>query len=67
MRHCRWMQIKRCIKLNNIEKNMKHGEDGYNPAHKFDFIWGISVHNVNALTKEACLIISGNETSWVCQ
>ena len=36
----RVLEIKQCIKLNN--NNMlakKKGEDGYDPAYKYDFIW----------------------------
>ena len=52
MRHCRCLQNKRCIKLNNNEATPKHDKYGYNPAHKFDFIWRALVNNVNALKKE---------------
>ena len=59
--NCRWLHIKMCIKLNNNEANTKRGKDRYNPAHKFDFIWRTLVHNVNALTKESCIDINGDE------
>ena len=58
---------KRYTKLNNNEATQKRGEDGYKPAHKFDLIWRTSVKNFNAPTKEACIYLTGNETSWVHQ
>ena len=30
----------------------------------FYFIWKTLVHNVNVITKEACIDITGDETSW---
>ena len=44
MRHARFLQIKRCIKLNNNEATPKCGELGYDPAYKYNFIWDILVH-----------------------
>jgi len=64
MQHSRWLQIKRTLKLNNNEKTPKRGETGYEPAHKFDYLWKTIVHNVNAVTKQAYLNLTGDETSW---
>lgn len=58
------MNIERYIKVNNNEATLKRVEYGYNPAHKFDFIWRTLVNNLNVITKEACLDISADETSW---
>eukprot|EP00957_Ditylum_brightwellii_P033792 2560981-Ditylum_brightwellii.AAC.1 len=55
MQHSRWLQIKRTLKLNNNGKTPKKGEAGYAPAHKFDYLQKTIVHNVNAVTKQACL------------
>ena len=64
MRHARFLQIKRCIKLNNNEATPKRGESGYDPAYKYDFIWDVLVHNVNAISKSAGQDLAGDETSW---
>jgi hypothetical protein len=64
MQHSRWLQSKRTLKLNNNEKTPKKGETGYEPAHKFDYLWKTIVHNVNAVTKQAYLNLTGDETSW---
>eukprot|EP00957_Ditylum_brightwellii_P188523 14352308-Ditylum_brightwellii.AAC.1 len=64
MQHSKLLQIKRTLKLNNNEKTSKRGEAGYDPAHKFDFLWKTIVHNFNAVTKQARLDLTGDETSW---
>ena len=62
--HRRWLQIKRVKKLcfNNLAA--KKGEDGYDPAYKFDYIYCCRVHNVNSITAEAELDLCGDETTW---
>jgi hypothetical protein len=64
MTKTRWLEIKRCIKLCNNLTAKKQGEQGYDPAYKFDMIYDVMVHNVNALTKHACLDLCGDETTW---
>ena len=65
MRQCCWIQIKRCIKLNNNEATRNHGKDGYNPAHKFYFIWRTLAQNMNLLTKDSCLDLTDDEIKLV--
>jgi hypothetical protein len=60
----RFLQIKRVIKLCNNLSAPKKGEIGYNPAYKYDFIYKVLFHNVNALTKFAELDQTGDETTW---
>jgi len=60
----RWLQIKRVYKLCDNGRAKKRGEEGYNPAYKYDFIYEVLVHNVNALTKHAELDLCGDETTW---
>jgi hypothetical protein len=38
IRHCRWLQIKRVIKLCDNTKAGKRGDDGYDPAYKYDIV-----------------------------
>ena len=52
------------IKLCNNETAPKNGEEGYNPAYKFDMLWNVMVHNVNAITKDAELDLCGDETTY---
>ena len=60
----RFLQIKRVIKLCNNSTAKKRGEEGYDPAYKFDYIWATIVHNINAITKEAELDLCGDESSY---
>ena len=64
MKYGRWIQIKRVKKLCNNDRAPKRGDDNYDPAYKFDYIWKTLIHNVNALTKEADLDQCIDETSW---
>ena len=52
------------IKLCNNETAPKNGEEGYNPAYKFDMLWNVMVHNVNAIMKDAELDLCGDETTY---
>ena len=52
MNHSRWLQIKRCIKLCDNDAAKKKGEEGYNPAYKYDYAWKALIHNINAFTYE---------------
>ena len=60
----RWLEIKRVIKLCNNLTAKKPGEQGYNPAYKYDLIYDVLTHNVNAITKYAGLDLCGDETTW---
>jgi hypothetical protein len=64
--HTRWlMQIKRVMKLNNNQTSPKRGEEGYNPAFKFDLIYAdVMISNLNAVTKHADLDQCSDETTW---
>ena len=42
----------------------KRGSPEYDPAYKYDFIYKVLFHNVNALTKYAELDLTGDETTW---
>jgi hypothetical protein len=53
--HTRWLQIKRVMQLNNNPTSPKRGEEGYNPAFKFDLIYDVMISNLNAVTKHADL------------
>lgn len=63
MNHSRWLQIKRCIKLCDNDAAKKKGEEGYNPAYKYDYAWKALIHNINAFTYEAELDLCGDETT----
>ena len=63
----RWNQIKRIFKLNNNDTARKRGEEGYDPAYKYDMIYDTLVSNVIAVTKFGELDLTGDETSWPFQ
>ena len=42
----------------------KKGEEGYDPAYKFDYIWDTIIHNVNAVALNAELDLCGDETTY---
>ena len=60
----RWLQIKRTIKLCNNSTAPKRGDDGYDPAYKFDLIYDVLIANVNAITEFAELDQGGDETTF---
>jgi hypothetical protein len=47
----RWLEIKRVYKLCNNMSASKKGGDNYDPAYKYDLIYKVLVHNVNAITE----------------
>ena len=59
----RWLELKRVVKLCDNGSAKKRGEDGYNPAYKYDYIFDTITHNTNALTLYASLDLSADETS----
>eukprot|EP00957_Ditylum_brightwellii_P067417 5117614-Ditylum_brightwellii.AAC.1 len=38
MRHCKWLQIKCCMKLNSNETVPEQRDEKYDPTYNFDFI-----------------------------
>ena len=60
----RFRQIKRVIKLNNNYESPKRGQEGYDPAYKFNKIYDVIVNNTNGVTKTADLDLCGDESTW---
>jgi hypothetical protein len=60
----RWLEVKRVYKLCNNVAAPKKGQAGYDPAYKYDFIYKVLCHNVNAISKRCDLDMCGDETSW---
>ena len=60
----RWLDLKRCVKLCDNGQVKKRGEEGYDPAYKYDYIFKVICHNVNAITAEASLDLCGDETTF---
>ena len=48
----RWHQLKRILKLNNNDRAIKRGEEGYNPCYKYDMIYDVIIKNTIAITKK---------------
>jgi len=59
----RWLEMKRCYKLCNNKIAIKKGDPNYEPAYKFDYIWDVICHNVNALALVAKTDLCYDETS----
>jgi len=53
------------MKLNNNMTATRPGDPNHNPTQKYDYIWNVLCHNTNVLTKDACLDLCGNKTSWM--
>ena len=51
----------------NNDASPKKGEDDYNLAYKYNMIWDVIIHNVNAMSNRVGLEIFGDETSWIHQ
>jgi hypothetical protein len=62
--HTRWLQIKRTIKLCDNDSAPKRGENGYDPAYKYDYIYRTIIDNLNSLTERAELDLCGDETTY---
>ncbi|KAG7370169.1 hypothetical protein IV203_027915 [Nitzschia inconspicua] len=62
--HTRFLQLKRVWKLNDNEQANKRGEEGYDPAYKYDYIFNAIIHNVRAISERASLDLCGDETTW---
>jgi hypothetical protein len=62
--HMQWLQIKRVLKLNSNQTSPKRGEEGYDPAFKFDMLYDVIISNLNTITKYAEADQYGDETTW---
>jgi hypothetical protein len=51
------------MKLNNNQTSPKCGEEGYNPAFKFDILYDVIISNLNAITKYAEANQYGDKTT----
>jgi len=60
----RWLELKRCVKLCNNLTAPKKGQEGYNPAYKYDLIFKTIINNVNAFSLYANPDQCGDETSF---
>jgi hypothetical protein len=60
----RFKQIKRCRKLCDEDKHPKRGEEGYDPAYKFDYLYECMTYNINRMTKRANVRQTVDEFTW---
>jgi hypothetical protein len=60
----RWLEIKRVYKMCNNLTSKRRGEEGYDPAYKYDYLYDVLIHNVNAVTRDAGLDLCGDETTF---
>jgi len=65
MSSTRWLELKHAMKLNNNMTATRPGDPNHNPTQKYNYIWDVLCHNTNVLTKDACLDLCGDETSWM--
>ena len=61
--HTRWLQMKRVYKLCDNKGSAKKGDDDYDPAYKYEYIYKCLVRNVNEVTLFADLDLCGDETT----
>ena len=64
MRLTRFGQLKCSLKLYHNNSVPKRGEEGYDPAYKFDLIWDCMTSNCNAITARAEENQTIDETTW---
>ena len=62
--HMQWLQINCTIKLCGNNLAPKRGENGYDPAYKYDYIYRTIIDNLNASTLRAELDLCGDETTY---
>jgi hypothetical protein len=48
--HTRWLQIKHTYKLNLNSTTAKRGQEGYDPAYKYNYIYDTVIKNANYFT-----------------
>ena len=60
----RFLQIKSTVKLNNNLTTPKKGEEGYDPASKYDYMFKVLCHNMNYVTEVADSDAAADESSW---
>ena len=64
MRLTRFGELKRSLKLCHNNSCPKRGQDGYDPASKFDLIWNVMTFNCNAITARAEENQTADESTW---
>ena len=60
----RFLEVKRVIKLCDNSDIPKRGQEGYEPANKYDYVFKCLVENTNAITEKAGLDLCGDETTF---
>ena len=60
----RWLQIKQAKKFYNNYVAPKRGDDSDEICYKYDYMLKVTVHNIDQLSHQAKLDISGYETIW---
>jgi len=64
MTFTRYCELKRALKLCHNGSSPQRGEEGYDPAYKYDLIYNRIVHNCNAISKYADENLTVDETTW---
>ncbi len=64
MTHCRFINLRSNVKLNNNNKEIKHGEDGHDPCTKYWFILVFIMYNMNLLVKIGSCNLTMDGTMW---
>ncbi len=60
----RLLDIKACLKQNEILTKKKRTDEGYNPAQKYRLAWDVMTHNMNQLIDKGGLDLTLDETTW---
>ena len=64
MTYSRYRAIKPVFKLNNNYTTPTRGQEGYDPAAKYDFIFKVTIFNMNLFTLHAELDSGADESTW---
>ena len=64
MKMTRFKELKEALKLCHNGSVPKKGQQGYDPAYKYDLVYKVMVHNTNAITKFADENQTIDETTW---
>jgi hypothetical protein len=60
----RWLNIKACLKQNEIWTEKKKKDKGYDPTQKYCLVWDVMTHNMNQLIDKGGLNQTMDETTW---
>jgi hypothetical protein len=64
MHYRRWIDIKACLKQNELWTEKKRGEEGYDPTQKYRLVWDVMTFNMNQIIEKGGLDLTMDKTTW---